>query len=164
MRSPVFRAELYGAAGEKNTSLITVADMQPVVFEALLHFIYNDSLPIMFRILGRDDYNRTIRHLLVAAHRYAMERLKIMCERILCENIDVNSVVATLALADQLGCGRLTDACVQFIASLDRLQIHDVVATKGYAELKAICPVDLAQLWDKTCRLGRSKSLLHVNW
>lgn len=47
MRSPVFKAELYGAMREKDMSCITINDMQPVVFEALLHFIYTDSLPAM---------------------------------------------------------------------------------------------------------------------
>uniref|UniRef100_A0ACD5URE7 Uncharacterized protein n=1 Tax=Avena sativa TaxID=4498 RepID=A0ACD5URE7_AVESA len=47
MRSPVFKAELYGPMRDKTSRKITVQDMQPAVFKALLHFIYTDSLPSM---------------------------------------------------------------------------------------------------------------------
>jgi speckle-type POZ protein len=53
MRSPVFKDELYGTTTEKDTNLIiAIDDMQPVVFEALLHFIYTDSLPAPIDNLG----------------------------------------------------------------------------------------------------------------
>ncbi|KAM0872958.1 hypothetical protein ACQ4PT_038408 [Festuca glaucescens] len=111
MRSPVFKAELYGGMRESDTGHITIGDMQPAVFEALLHFIYTDSLPVMDD-LDRENYKEIIRHLLVAADCYAMERLKIMCESILCNNIDVKTVVTTLVLAELHDCARLHDACV----------------------------------------------------
>ncbi|XBI57913.1 hypothetical protein VPH35_039223 [Triticum aestivum] len=160
MRSPVFKAELYGARREKNTSHITIADMQPAVFEGLLHFIYTDSLPAMDD-LSQDDYQETIRHLLVAADRYAMERLKIICESILCENIDAKTVVTTFAWAYQHHCDRLNDACIQFIASFSTMETIDMMASQGYAELKAKCPLALVELLQKTTRLVESKSSAH---
>uniref|UniRef100_A0A8R7R7M5 BTB domain-containing protein n=1 Tax=Triticum urartu TaxID=4572 RepID=A0A8R7R7M5_TRIUA len=160
MRSPVFKAELYGARREKDTRHITIADMQPVVFEGLLHFIYTDSLPAMDD-LGPDGYQETIRHLLVAADRYAMERLKIICESILCENIDAKTVVTTFALAYQHHCGRLNDACIQFIASLSTVETNDLMASQGYVELIAKCPLALVELLQKTIRLVESKSSAH---
>uniref|UniRef100_A0A3B6CBG5 BTB domain-containing protein n=1 Tax=Triticum aestivum TaxID=4565 RepID=A0A3B6CBG5_WHEAT len=153
MRSPVFKAELYGARREKDTRHITVADMQPAVFEGLLHFIYTDSLDD----LGQDDYQETIRHLLVAADRYAMERLKIICESILCENIDAKTVVTTFALAYQHRCGRLNDTCIQFIASLSTMETNDLMASQGYVELITKCPLALVELLQKTIRLVESK-------
>jgi speckle-type POZ protein len=41
-RSPVFMEELFGHTKE---STIEIEDMEPLIFEALLHFIYTDSLP-----------------------------------------------------------------------------------------------------------------------
>lgn len=76
-----------------------------------LLFIYNDSLP-PFDDLTEDDYGEMIRHMLVAADRYAMERLKLMCQSILCEGIHVQTVATTLALADQHHCDMLKDACI----------------------------------------------------
>jgi speckle-type POZ protein len=164
MRSPVFKAEHYGGMRETETDRIAIGDMQPAIFEALLHFVYTDSLPATMDDLDRDDtFKDTIRHLLVAADRYAMERLKIMCGNILCSNIDVETVVTTLVLAEQHSCAMLSDACVQFVASLSRKQMHNVMASQGYAELKATSPLALIELWEKTCKIGMiSKSSFHV--
>ncbi|TVU42556.1 hypothetical protein EJB05_08971, partial [Eragrostis curvula] len=46
-RSPVFKAQLFGPVGEGNRERITIEDMQPPVFKALIHFVYTDSLPAM---------------------------------------------------------------------------------------------------------------------
>jgi speckle-type POZ protein len=146
-----------GCMRETETDRIAICDMQPPIFEALLHFMYTDSLPATMDDLDRDTFKDIIRHLLVAADRYAMERLKIMCENILCSNIDVETVVTTLVLAEQHNCARLSDACVQFIASLSRKQMHNVMASQGYAELKATSPLALVELWEKTCKIGSSR-------
>ncbi|XP_048526807.1 BTB/POZ and MATH domain-containing protein 1-like [Triticum urartu] len=117
MRSPVFDAELYGpmAMWDKEKQCIQIVDMQPAVFRALLHFIYTDSLPAMDDLLDSHDKREMIRHLLVAADRYAMDRLKLMCEAILCKGLDAESVAATLALADQHRCSKLRDASIEYI-------------------------------------------------
>lgn len=115
MRSPVFMAELYGPMKETGMRRITVDDMQPLVFKALLHFIYSDKL-VLPDDLGEDDYKEMIRHLLEAADRYAMERLKMICELILCRSLDGKTVATTLALADQHYCNALRDVCVQFMS------------------------------------------------
>ncbi|KAM3391085.1 hypothetical protein ACQJBY_012635 [Aegilops geniculata] len=117
MRSPVFEAELYGpmAMCDTEKQCIEVVDMQPAVFGAFLHFIYTDSLPAMDDLLGSHDKREVIRHLLVAADMYAMDRLKLMCEAILCKGLDAESVAATLALADQHRCSKLRDACIEYI-------------------------------------------------
>ena len=67
---------------------------RPAVFRGLLHFIYKDSLPPMDD-LNDDEYEEMLRHLLVAADRYAMERMKLMCE-----SLRAKTVATTLALAD----------------------------------------------------------------
>uniref|UniRef100_A0A0A9FVT4 BTB domain-containing protein n=1 Tax=Arundo donax TaxID=35708 RepID=A0A0A9FVT4_ARUDO len=135
-RSPVFSAELYGPMKENGTQVITIKDMQPAVFKALLHFIYTDSLPAVDDIEG-DDRSEMIRHLLVAADRYAMDRLKLVCQSTLCEGLDMQTVVTTLALADQHHCNMLKDACIEFISSS---AIEDIMATQGFVDLKRNCP------------------------
>jgi speckle-type POZ protein len=114
-RSPVFRAELYGPMQEARLELITIEDTQPAVFKAMMHFIYTDLLP---EIDDRIDANlEMIRHLLVAADKYALDRLMLVCQSILCKNLDVETVSASLALAYQHNFERLKDICIDFITS-----------------------------------------------
>ncbi|XP_047044964.1 BTB/POZ and MATH domain-containing protein 1-like [Lolium rigidum] len=149
MRSRVFKADLFGPMGDRTRKTIPVEDMQPAVFGALLHFIYTDSLPSMEHLVG-DDAEEMVKHLLVAADRYAMERMKVLCESILCRTLSVRNVTTTLALADQHQCSRLKDACLDFIASPDRTDA--VVASEGYACLKRSCPAVVADIFERATK------------
>ncbi|TVU42528.1 hypothetical protein EJB05_08940, partial [Eragrostis curvula] len=151
MRSPVFKAELYGPMSDKSVKDVTlnIEDMQPAVFRVLLHFIYNDSLPAMDDLDGYES-EEMVKHLLEAADRYAMERMKVICESILSKKLDVESVAATLALADQHHCSQLKDACIEFIHSSNRLD--DVVESQGYAHLKRACPSVIIEIWERSAK------------
>ena len=72
--------------------------MEAAVFKALLHFIYTDCLPER----SKSCEAAAMQHLLVTADRYGVDMLKFICETRLSETIDVESVAATLALAEQL--------------------------------------------------------------
>uniref|UniRef100_A0A0A9DWW3 BTB domain-containing protein n=1 Tax=Arundo donax TaxID=35708 RepID=A0A0A9DWW3_ARUDO len=144
-RSPVFKAEFCGPMRETGTQLISIKDMQPYVFKALLHFIYTDSLPALDDLEG-DDRSEMIRHLLVAADRYAMDRLKLICQSVLCNGLDVQNVASTLALADQHHCAMLKDACIEFMSSS---RMDDIVATQGFVNLKRDCPSVLVDAFVK---------------
>ncbi|XP_066344513.1 BTB/POZ and MATH domain-containing protein 2-like [Miscanthus floridulus] len=99
-RSMVFRGQLFGAMEESATGCVRVEDMEPSVFERLLHFVYTGSLPER-SYQERDDENVAMQHLLVAADRYELKRLGLMCEAKLSSWIDVRSVAAILGLADR---------------------------------------------------------------
>ncbi|TVU42546.1 hypothetical protein EJB05_08958, partial [Eragrostis curvula] len=60
-----------------------------------------------------------IRALLAASVRYKMDRLKLVCESSLCgcASLNASTVVAMLALAEQLQIPTLRSACIKFIAS-----------------------------------------------
>ncbi|KAF7000643.1 hypothetical protein CFC21_016505 [Triticum aestivum] len=158
MRSPVFKVMLYGPMMEKDSSRIVINNMQPLVFKFLLHFIYNNLLPVMGDddLLDGDDKKEVTRHLLMAADRYGMERLKLMCESILCKDLDAESLATTLALANQHICSRLQDACIRFIASSSSTKIDDVVASRGYNRLKRTCPDTVMEMWEKATRLRKT--------
>ncbi|EMS47630.1 BTB/POZ and MATH domain-containing protein 2 [Triticum urartu] len=152
-RSPVFEAEMYGGMKEGKAESITVEDMQPAAFKALLHFVYTDSLPDVGDF-GGDDYVEMIRHLLVAADRYAMDRLKLICQNILGKNLAMETLATTLALADHHNCDRLKEACIEFIASKDEMDA--LMATQGYSNLKRTCPSVLIDVFEKASRLRRA--------
>lgn len=153
VRSPVFRAELYGPMKESKGQHVTIEDMQPAVFRALLHFIYTDSLPDVDKNVGEFN-SELIWHLLVAADRYAVDRLKSVCESILSKNLDVETVSTTLALAYQHNCDRLKDVCLGFVSSSSVMDA--VVATDGYKNLKTTCPHALIDMLEKTRRFRKT--------
>ena len=65
-------------------SSLQVRDVEPRVFKAMLHFIYNDSLP---EIDEDEDEVGMAQHLLVAADKYGLQRLKVMCEAMLLKHV-----------------------------------------------------------------------------
>ncbi|CAI9762663.1 unnamed protein product [Fraxinus pennsylvanica] len=82
-RSPVFKAQLFGALKEQNTKCIRVEDIKAPVFKALLHYLYWDVYPDVEEFLGLNSkWAKTVmaQHLPSAADRYALERLKLLCE------------------------------------------------------------------------------------
>ncbi|GJN36667.1 hypothetical protein PR202_gb25549 [Eleusine coracana subsp. coracana] len=151
-RSPVFKAELCGPLRDKERQNIIVEDMQPTVFSALLHFIYTDSLPSMDD-LHRGENREFVKYLLEAADRYAMDRMKIICESILCKRLDLDNVAATLALADQHQCHKLKDVCIQFIISSNG--IEEMMASQGYLYLKRACPGVTVEILEKASKSSK---------
>ena len=87
--------------------------MEPEVFDALLTFIYTDTLPEM----KEGEECAMAQHLLVAADRYNLERLKLICEDKLCKYIDTGSAATILALAEKHNYHGLKDACFAFLSS-----------------------------------------------
>jgi speckle-type POZ protein len=133
-RSPVFDALLFGPMkeGTSTENCIRIDDMAAQVFRTLLHFIYTDSLP---ETIEQDNGGATMaQHLLEAADRYDLQRLKLICEDRLCQQIDVSTVATTLALAEQHHCQALKD---------------EVSATDGFQHLVKTCPSALFQLMSK---------------
>ncbi|KAM3346043.1 hypothetical protein ACQJBY_020518 [Aegilops geniculata] len=149
-RSPVFDAQLYGPLSDSAGDNIIIEDMEPPVFKALLHFIYTDSLPAAMDDLDDGENQEMVKHLLVAADKYAMDRMKMLCEGILCKSLDVETVATTLALADQHHCSKLKDACVEFILSSNRMD--DVVASQGYAHLKRSRPALMLDVFERATK------------
>ena len=84
--------------------------------------------------------------LLAAAHRYELDRLKVLCRRRLESGaIIVDMAAETLALAEQHGYRRLKGKCIDFIVETPE-NLHAVLATEGYRHLEASCPSVLTEL------------------
>jgi speckle-type POZ protein len=142
-RSPVFEVELNSAtvaAGE----CIWIDDMLPEVFDSLLDFVYTDSLPEM---TGAEE-SMMAEHLLVAADRFGMQDLKVVCEeQLLCTDINEDTIAKMLKLAVQHNCSLLRDACIEFLEDPPVLQAVMANGDEDLLELVAkICPAHL-ELW-----------------
>jgi speckle-type POZ protein len=97
-RSSVFKMDLLGPMKNKTAAhVLRIDNMEANVFKALLHFIYTDSLPEM----EEGNTSAMCQHLLVAADRYNLERLKLFCEEKLCDHV-FQKTATTLKLAEHL--------------------------------------------------------------
>ncbi|KAL6643072.1 hypothetical protein ACP70R_021253 [Stipagrostis hirtigluma subsp. patula] len=145
VRSPVFKAELFGSMRESAAigGYIQIDDMLAEVFKNLLHFVYTDTLP------GMEEQEEAVmaQHLLEAADRYDMQRLKVICEQKLCSHLDVSTAATTLVLAEQHRCHRLKEACIEFLKSPNTLDA--VMETDGFEHLTKSCPALLRELMSK---------------
>ncbi|CAD6256086.1 unnamed protein product [Miscanthus lutarioriparius] len=140
-RSPVFMAQLFGPMKERSTGHVRIDDMDPRVFRAMLHFIYTDSLPDMD---SGDDARAMAQHLLVAADRYDMERLKLTCEDRLCDYINTGTAATTLVLAELHGSRGLKEACFEFLKSPGNLKA--TMDCDEFQHLTNSCPSLLSEL------------------
>ncbi|XP_051198438.1 BTB/POZ and MATH domain-containing protein 2-like [Lolium perenne] len=150
-RSPVFMAEFFGQMKEKCSEHVEVKDMDRAVFKAMLHFIYTDTVPELDQRL--EEVTTMAQHLLVAADRYGLDRLKRICEGKLSGGISVDTAATTLALAEQHNCSQLKAKCAEFIVSTPAV-LDAVLATEGYKHLATSCPSVLADLLKSSLRVG----------
>lgn len=146
-RSPVFMAEFFGHMKERRSMSVVVKDMAAPVFSAILHLIYTDTVPELD--LQGEDAMAMAQHLVAAADRYGLDRLKLICESKLYSGISVDTAAATLALAEQHSCSELKAKGVDFI-SRSRENLDAVLATEGYKNLEATCPFVLTELLKAT--------------
>ncbi|KAJ3700983.1 hypothetical protein LUZ61_004688 [Rhynchospora tenuis] len=147
-RSPVFMAQVFGPMKGKVDQSIEIKDMEPSIFKSMLHFIYSDSVPDLEEPRGDEDTSLALaQHLLVAADRYGLERLKQLCEAKLYEFTDANNVATTLTLAVQHNCSDLTAACVEFIKQ--PVVLADMVQSEGFEHMIKTCPTILEGLRKK---------------
>jgi speckle-type POZ protein len=138
-RSPVFSAELYGLMKEGDTAgVVRIEDMEAQVFKLLLRFVYTETLPEM------QEEDVMCQHLLVAADRYNLQRLKLICEERLCRYIAVATVGNILALADQHHCDGLKKACFHFLGS--QANLSAVIAADAFEHLSRSCPTLMKEL------------------
>ncbi|XP_020186392.3 uncharacterized protein [Aegilops tauschii subsp. strangulata] len=107
--------------------------------------------------------------LLVAADLYDLERLRLMCEKLLSESIDIGNVMTTLMLAhDRRSCQQLEASCIEFLASDP--DVYDTVeATEEYKELEKTCPSFINEITKKIAKsvVSRDRSLsffFHPRW
>ncbi|KAG1652421.1 hypothetical protein FOA52_009183, partial [Chlamydomonas sp. UWO 241] len=157
-RSPVFRALLNSPMREGQEGRVVIEDMKvPVfrlllsfapVFRLLLSFVYTDVLPE-----EHDGANLDVamaQHLLVAADRYELIRLRRICERRLCETVDVETVATTLTLAEQNHADELKKVCLDFVSR----NLAAVIATDGYRHMTSSCPELQAEILQTIANTG----------
>ncbi|KAF8714038.1 hypothetical protein HU200_028031 [Digitaria exilis] len=116
-RSSVFKEEFFGPTKEKDTSYVVINyNILPDAFEALLNYIYTDSLPEMM-IMNNSLKGGALlaEDLLIAADRYNLKDLKSVIENRLCSHVGVSTVLPLLVIEEQYQCRKLRKMCLGFV-------------------------------------------------
>ncbi|VAI86324.1 unnamed protein product [Triticum turgidum subsp. durum] len=131
-RSSVFRAELFGCLAEATMQCITLHEIEPSTFKAMLRFMYTDRLSVDFdpESFSFSPTAQQLRHILAAADRYDIGRLKLMCAQKLWDMVSVETVATTLGYADMHGCPELKSRCLDFFMAGKNFK--RIVVTEGY--------------------------------
>ncbi|KAM3865565.1 speckle-type POZ protein-like A isoform 1-T1 [Diretmus argenteus] len=105
-RSPVFNAMFEHEMEERKKNRVDISDVDPDVFKEMMGFIYTGKAPNLEKMAD---------NLLAAADKYALERLKVMCEQALCNSLSVENVADTLILADLHSAEQLKAQAIDFV-------------------------------------------------
>lgn len=121
-RSDVFSAMFEHEMEEKKQNRVEIVDMDESVLSEMLKFIYTGRSPSLEKMA--DD-------LLAAADKYNLERLKMMCEESLCNNLSNETAADILILADMHSANQLKIHAIEFINS----HATDVMETPGWKQM-----------------------------
>ncbi|KAI3872157.1 hypothetical protein MKW98_011649 [Papaver atlanticum] len=131
-RSPVFKAQFFGLVGNPGMNTAVIEDFDPIAFKAMLLFLYSDELPKAHELFDSDPHCTStivVQHLLAAADRFDLARLKLICE----------AKLLTLALAEQHHCVQLKTVCLNFAARPENL------GEKGTETAAAATPIPVSE-------------------
>ncbi|KAJ8683984.1 hypothetical protein QAD02_019776 [Eretmocerus hayati] len=105
-RSPVFAAMFEHDMQERKLNEVSMPDVELDVLRQLLLFIYTGKC---------DDLENVATRLLAAADKYALDDLKLLCERQIRKNLSLNSAIDTLVIADRHNSHELKQHTMEFL-------------------------------------------------
>ncbi|CAM0947073.1 unnamed protein product [Alopecurus aequalis] len=140
-------SRVFGALLESKQNTIRIDDIDAKVFEVLLHYLYKDALPDFMEDISEEATNMA-RQLLIAADRYDIKRLNIMCQSKLSKVIDVNTVGFTLDFAEEHSCQELKACCLDYMVR-DGDRLRAIMKTQGFRQLKKNHPHVADNILDK---------------
>ena len=121
--SPVFHRMFSHQMKESLSKEVEIKEVDPEVFEQLLKYMYTKKVGKFKEFAGE---------LLIVANRYEMEDFKLICERVLMKNVNLENVVEFLMVADTHNAINLKKHCFCIIMA----NFAEVVNKDEFKELK----------------------------
>ncbi|KRX83677.1 Protein roadkill [Trichinella nativa] len=132
-RSAVFAAMFEHEMEERKLNRVVITDVDAEVMANMLRYIYTGQAPPNLESIADD--------LLAAADKYALERLKVMCEQALCAGLTVENACDTLILADLHSADQLKQQAILYINT----NAAEVIESTGWNTLVNKYPQLLAE-------------------
>lgn len=127
-RCEYFRRALLSGMKEDIDRKIVVQDTSPVIFRRFLLYLYGAPID---KTVSADQ----ICELMLLGDRYSLDELKDICEQILKAQIDEESVICLLSIADRFNANTLKSNCLAFISNRMHLIKQELFVELG-AKLK----------------------------
>lgn len=144
-KSPVFRAAFQHNMKEKNTGKITIQGIDPDTVADMLTFIYGGD------IQGIED---KADKLIAAADQYNLKHLKVYCEDLLAQSLNITNCLDYLALAHLYSPDKLKPLVIQFVVENSK----EVVEQENWEEKLTAFPKVLAEVFkEMTKKLPKTK-------
>ncbi|XP_053596475.1 speckle-type POZ protein B isoform X2 [Microplitis demolitor] len=140
IRSPVFCAMFTHKLQENKESKVTIPDVGPETLEKMLEFIYTDRVT---------DLEQIALHLLEAADKYQLQKLKELCEKSLCQSISVDNAIKYLEVADL----QSTEDFYQYVLRFVAINASKIVKTEDYKALERDDPALISMILTKICSI-----------
>ncbi|CAN6221487.1 unnamed protein product [Urochloa humidicola] len=144
-RSSEWREKFFGSTQRRaaGTHPIQIDDVEPEVFKSLLRFMYTDTLPKM----DEEAVPAMAAGLLASADRFKLDKLKKICEEMLCKRVDMSTIETSLVLSERHHCPALKAACLEFLSSPGNLEA--IMGKDGFDLAKKNCPTLLLEFFMK---------------
>ena len=138
-RSKVFAAMFDHPSKEKKTRIVDVTDIEPDVFEELLHYIYTGKVP-------SKQMEEVAVELLAAADKYQLEKLKKACGNYLSYGMSPENCIKLLLLVDKNNPSYyLKEKAVEYIRQ-NRGQVVKTESWKNLAKEKPSFVVSIMEM------------------
>lgn len=131
-RSNVFAAMFNCDMKEKHEGIVKIKDIEPATFKLLLEFIYKGQIVTEDDSENNSKKNEAVNwsELLLAADKYDIQSLKLICAKKLAENLNTDNVIETYILSDRVKEPELKKVSLSFIM----LKKNEVVNSETYQE------------------------------
>lgn len=131
-RSPVFKAMFGHEMVENQNNRVEITDIGYDVLREVMRFIYAE------KVLNLDKISK---ELLAAADKYALEKLKVMCENVLCLNMSIENAAEMFVFADTYNAAKLKVQAREYINK----HAMDISKTDGWKLMIVTRPQLLAE-------------------
>ena len=132
-RSTVLEAMFSHNMKEERDSKVEIQDMDADTLHEMIVFMYSG------KVAGLDE---KAADLLVAAEKYDLKELKLMCEDNLCVNLNLDNAIDMLVLADLHGANNLRLITLEFIGENGK----KIITTEGWREKVKMYPDLMADM------------------
>jgi len=144
-RSNVFKAMFEHSLKESETGLVNVEEIDVDTVKHMLQFMYTGNVPELSVDVAMG--------LLAAGDRYALDDLKVICEKFLGKSLEVDNIMQVLVLADLHSAEKLKRCCLEFI----KHNSLKVVGTDSWNEVINSRPHLATELCQVVLKIGKCK-------